>query len=785
MAYQATLPGQSQLSDAIAKKAAGNVQRSAGQAQLPSSAAPSGTTRTQGAGDDFLEGLKEGWGATGGKLAGGFADTFEDQIASAPYPEEDWWKASAQAEQDLGYQQDITGYAAETGAANINSGANTMLNNTSTAAGQVQNTMTGVGANSQALGYGALAGQQNIASQLGNTSSLLASNAQQAFNPQIGGYGQFDAAGTLRGAGTLGGFAGRADANLTGISDPLRANAAAAQGNVASAGANTGTDRLQNWTQGATGPGSVATSAATGLLNSRADQGTQDQLSRFSSGESGQGSLNAYKPSMAAGRSLADFSVDRNLQNQLAGYNPNQAQLNALARFDPGTTAVGYAGKQSTSGLGSLAGRIANYNGPSEAELQMNSALDKNVAAQFALANSGRGAYSGDAMRRAQASAATLGQDTAAKQAELRAKEWATRMGLAESAYTDLGQIGSAQDKLLQTNEAMRLQKLTDVATGEQSRNDTRLGALQSAATTQTANDRALLDARLGYADFGQAANQQLLEAAKARSDQGNRNDQLRLQALQSAGDLGLGNQQLNLDALTRAAAAGSANDQTQLAYQDQQLNAANLLSSASARDRASITDALNAATSAGQALSGSELGRMQTVGTLRGQADVNDINRAQALAAVGQGLTQSEIDAYLAQGQVQQGWSGQSLQAQNQQAAALQAGYGQALEGAGQNLQANTVGSQAYMDSILQSELAAMNANITAQGMIVDAQGQILGSVQDWYAAEAQREAALYGTYIGAKAQTSMTNAQIDTQRDSGMIGMISAGAGMLGGML
>lgn len=395
--------------------------------------------------------------------------------------------------------------------------------------------------------------------------------------------------------------------------------------------------------------------------------------------------------------------------DSLARFRPDYSGQAALGAARPGIEQLSDASMGGARGLATLGDRLLNYSGPSEAELQLDSALGKNVNAQFALANSGRGAYNGQALRQAQSTAASLGQEAAMQKAQLRAQEEAARHGLAASTYSSLGQLGSSQDATAQQTEQMRLE------------------ALQ------------------GYADVGVANSQQLL------------------------------------DAQTRAAAASQANDQQALAARDQELRAQIAAAQAAGQDASNLVALLNANTAAQQAAAQAELERMGILGQYSSQSDINDINRASALADVSHGLTETEIAAFNADQAARQGWFGQGLAALQAAGGMAAEGTGQQLTATGQNIDAVGQGQQISVNAQVQGMIQELGATVTAQGMIVDADGQILGSVVDWYTQEAERRAALEGTHMQAKASASATNANLDMQRDSSLVGMAG---GLLGVM-
>jgi hypothetical protein len=126
-------------------------------------------------------------------------------------------------------------------------------------------------------------------------------------------------------------------------------------------------------------------------------------------------------------------------------YAPSSNSLqsaSALGSFDAGAPAV-----QMGDSYDAL-NRYANQGpGPSAAEAQLRQAQDTNVAAQMALARSGRGAgANAQAMRGAQFQAANIGQQTAGDMATLRAQEAANWRSQQLSALGQASSVAGAID---------------------------------------------------------------------------------------------------------------------------------------------------------------------------------------------------------------------------------------------------------------------------------------------------------------------------------------------------
>lgn len=586
---------------------------------------------------------------------GALVDMFSQDNANVPDVQDEWWKYSDSQQGAVDSATSDLQNSSQNAAATIGRAGEIASGEMAAAGRGAANALGDAGNLALGVGQTGSQTQAGLSNDAQRASDMAMGEATKGLTVQPGNMqGAYDAQTALQGTGGLGGvlkgFAG------TDVTSGLNSAASATSGALGTAGAADNSAALDGFLSGA-GP-------------SRESLAGSDSLGRFRPDYSGQSALGAARPGI---EQLSDASMG------------------------------------GARGLATLGDQLLNYSGPSEAELQMDRALGKNVNAQFALANSGRGAYNGQALRQAQSTAASLGQETAMQKAQLRAQEEAARRGLAASTYSSLGQLGSSQDATAQQTEQMRLE------------------ALQ------------------GYADVGVANSQQLL------------------------------------DAQTRAAAASQANDQQALAARDQELRAQIAAAQAAGQDASNLVALLNANTAAQQAASQAELEKMGILGQYSAQNDVNDINRASALADVSRGLAGTQIDAFNADQAARQGWYGQGL-------AALQAAGGMAAEGTnqqltatGQNLDAVSQGQQLDVNAQIQGQIQALGATVTAQGMIVDADGQVLGTVADWYAQEAQRRAALEGSHMQAKASASASNAALDMQRDSSLVGMASGLLGVL----
>lgn len=246
--------------------------------------------------------------------------------------------------------------------------------------------------------------------------------------------------------------------------------------------------------------------AATGNL---AQQFAQNSQYTPEMGGAGMGSLTA-----TAGR-LANFSYDpRDAATQNAAMGANAGLSNfsyapsaatqqgqqRLSAFDAGPQ-TGYA----TDAYNSLR-QFANQGpGPSAAEAQLKSGLDQNVAAQAALARSGRGAgENAMAAQQAQFQAADLGQRTNADLASLRANEAANWRGQQLGALNSAGQLGGNIEAQRQGIQGLNLQAMQSGAQLGQSAdvaaNQLRLSGLATAAGNYGQLNQGLMSANANAA---------------------------------------------------------------------------------------------------------------------------------------------------------------------------------------------------------------------------------------------------------------------------------------------
>jgi len=609
----------------------------------------------------------------GGTLIGGAEDLFSQDNAYAPDVKPYMYENTQQAESER--YGAVASYLDEAEA-----GARATRNAATGAGDKLTNVVSTNASGLTATGRNAMEAQRGYAQALNTAGRGALGQASEGFSystPQYNGMMQ-NVANTASSTGSLPGAVANINTNLGMDYSGVAGAGDVAMGTVGSAGQNQGTSSLLGYE-----PISYASKQAQGAL--------------------------------------AGFSPETQNMDALGRLRVGNQGLQELSRAQFGNLGAGGMTSQSFGSMGSLANRLVAGKEPSAAQAQMDAALDKNVAAQMALAQSGRGAYSGSGIARAQATAASLGQETAAQQATLRAQERAQQLQLASGLYEAQGGLGTAADQVTLASRGQLLEQLSTMSEQEL--------------------------ARAGLT----------LEQLSTMSDQ----------ELQRAG--------LQLDAMGKAAAAAATNDQ--LGLQGRMAG-----SEAYARDMQNLVSATNANTAAQQAeiearLAGAqtETERMAILAQYSGQADQLELQRQQALAQMYEGMGTQELAAYQAQNQVNQGWYDRGLAGLGAASDATATGYEQFL-GAG----------MAGLDATTQAQMGA--ANLEAQGayqsgaMLVDAYGNVVGNVSDWYGDEAARRAAIYGTSINAEAAVSAANAQLDAARDNSVIGMASGLIGALG---
>lgn len=197
-----------------------------------------------------------------------------------------------------------------------------------------------------------------------------------------------------------------------------------------------------------------------------------------------------------------------------------------LRDFAPSSTVSGIGSKLAGYDAGSVDSRLgdsyaalqgyaAQGPGPSAAEAQLGAALDRNVAAQAALAKSGRGAGANtNAMRQAMFSAADQGQRAATDLATLRASEAATWRGQQLQALGAAGGLAGNLESAAQGRQGIGLQGLTSGAGILSNQDAMTLNASQAAANqygnmygAQVGAQQAATAGRQGY--LGQAIGAQ------------------------------------------------------------------------------------------------------------------------------------------------------------------------------------------------------------------------------------------------------------------------------------
>jgi hypothetical protein len=192
----------------------------------------------------------------------------------------------------------------------------------------------------------------------------------------------------------------------------------------------------------------------------------------------------------------------QNATQQGGQYSPSIATgraAGALENYDGGPAAAQLYGSYDALNAYANSGP-----GPSAAEAQLRQAQDTNVAAQMALARSGRGAgANAQAMRGAQFQAANIGQQTAGDMATLRAQEAAQWRSQQLAALGQASGVAGAID------------------TSQVNRNAQGLSGLSSAANLYGSQDAAGLQARqFGASQYGAQYGAQASSQQAAKQDQ-------------------------------------------------------------------------------------------------------------------------------------------------------------------------------------------------------------------------------------------------------------------------
>jgi hypothetical protein len=316
-----------------------------------------------------------------------------------------------------------------------------------------------------------------------------------------------------------------------------------------------------------------------------------------------QGSWNA-----TTGR-LANFEYNptdpksqHNWENATAGlsgyaYQPSANSTAAMSRLN-GYDA-GPQGGQTADTYQALRDFAAQGPGPSAAENQLRQGQDANVAAQVALARSGRNAGdSAQAMRQAQFQIADIGQRTNADAATLRANEAANWRGQQMSALGAAGQLGATTEAQRQSLAGLGLQGAQAGAQlglqGDVAANQLTLSGLQATANQYGQMNQAQMQANAqaqqahlaglqsaagqygsltGYGLSSDVASQQAaqnwgqlaLQGQQVAGQQSNAASQLYLNALSNAGQVQNQGAQLGLTGLQAGTAAQAGYDNAAL----------------------------------------------------------------------------------------------------------------------------------------------------------------------------------------------------------------------------
>lgn len=296
-----------------------------------------------------------------------------------------------------------------------------------------------------------------------------------------------------------------------------------------------------------------------------------------------------------------DASTMTKWQNATAAgstFDPSAASKSTaagLANFNAGSTAG-----QLTDSYDALTGYANQGPGPSAAEAQLQSSLGKNVASQFAMANSGRNAGANAmAARNAGFTAADMSQKTAAELATLRATEEAAWRNQQLSALSSASNVAGAIDSSGINRNAQELSGLTSAANLYANQDTTGLAARQygatqygnqynaQASTQQAANQDKLaalaqLDSQQNQLHTQTAGNYgQLTAANTAASDMAARGSSTALQAYGAGTAAKMGYNASALDIYT-----GNANRAAASASQDKGIAASEYAASQLANER-------------------------------------------------------------------------------------------------------------------------------------------------------------------------------------------------------
>lgn len=206
--------------------------------------------------------------------------------------------------------------------------------------------------------------------------------------------------------------------------------------------------------------------------------------------------------------SYADPNVTGNVANlgtRAAGFTPSTggtiSELSGYRAPDLSGTGV----RDARTGLTSL----VNQNVPSAAQAQLQQGMEANVAAQLALAQSGRGAGSGaQAQRVAAANAAAIGSRTATEAAQLRAQEAQAKRAQDIQALAQAGELGLGEGSQALDASGQRLEALRAAGTLGQGADALGLDALRASG-----------DLYLGAGQYGLSAREAADQAAMAWYD--------------------------------------------------------------------------------------------------------------------------------------------------------------------------------------------------------------------------------------------------------------------------
>lgn len=609
----------------------------------------------------------------------------------------------------------------------------------------------------------------------------------QSFQGSGGTSGALIGANTTAGAtGALGGFQGS-----SGTADALNSMPTGVEA----------TNRL-----GQVAPSTGDASRLEGLGTAA---GATSLLGQFAGSAGTAGALDNLDTSLGSTRLASSFAAAPGESTQLAKVlNTNASATGALGNFlstpgeatalaglDTHTEASDALGDFSAGGGSDLATlqRIANGGdiGPSAAEALLRKNNDETLAQNIAIARSGRGAGStASNLRSAIFTNAAQGQKLGNDVAALRAEEAATARGQNITAATSAA--GTATTQSAQALDALKTKQTAETASTQQ-----RLEALVASGQMTQAQAAQQLDALKSKQQGELASIAQKSSNVVAAGQQEQTASQQQLDAIKvtQAGDIATLTNKLN---------ALVASGQMTQAQANQQLSA---LQSQQQGQLASIAQQSTNLATAGQQR---QVASAQQIDALKAQQQGElqaESDRIQALVAAGQ-MSQTQaaqrLDALKSQQQGQlasiaqtgtnlaNAGQQQQTQAQQQLSALQAAATGQTAAANTRVAAATAAGSTANQSAATSADIAKTFANLglnydVNSGNVLNNAGQIVMTGQQVQAqltntglsnqaAEGANAANI--TSSGLQTLTNLTNASVDAQKATAVLGVQVAGA-------